>query len=556
MAETTNSIDLRRTVVSTSERGRHVGLTIGFTIFSLAISLGFFIEGMKADFSSLAGDQINILLICAKKDYPQLFTGDQVIGDERNVDYYIPVFVGLVRLLSGPDHNYLRGLNILLLLTSLIHMLGWWLLFSVWGDRWTAAILAFLTRGIMYPPGFELWGVAGLWTALPRTLFTAVLAFVLWAWLRGRHSQRGWLLACLLCGLLVNLHPLSGVCIAISLLLAETAWTISESKGLKVAVYRATLGGALIFVGMAPSIWTYVSKLGSAEGVNAIEFEQALRLRIGPFFWDPASYVALWLRPKWAILVLLPWVICLLVPRRALAPFKNAIIALGAFFVGSVLAALMPFVIESILKDMGYQARFAFQMVRSGKYVIIPTILLAGLLLTLGVKWLARSLKVAQPTVAAGLICLVLGLTVVARHPVFDRVPILGDDVVRYLWPGGAQAPQQTNMQNLFQWIRENTPEDSQFMGPREISPAALRPVVHDWKSAVFLIEGNPAAFVEAAKRERMLRSSEYDNPQLRTKLFADWGADYLVTRALLPHLRQAYSDSGWYVYDLTKPGG
>ena len=81
------------------------------------------------------------------------------MGDIRNVGYYTPLFIEIIRVLSLPDHNYLRGLNIFLLATSLLYLWGWWLLFSLWGDKLVAAVLAFLVRGIMWPPGFELWGI-------------------------------------------------------------------------------------------------------------------------------------------------------------------------------------------------------------------------------------------------------------------------------------------------------------------------------------------------------------------------------------------------------------
>ena len=53
---------------------------IGYTIWSLFVSGWFFVDGMSADLSDLSGDQINILTIAARKDYPHLLRRDLVVA--------------------------------------------------------------------------------------------------------------------------------------------------------------------------------------------------------------------------------------------------------------------------------------------------------------------------------------------------------------------------------------------------------------------------------------------------------------------------------------------
>src|SRR5712691_10880111 len=55
-----------------------VVLLIGFTILSLFISFGFFAQEINNGYSSLSGDELNILAVCAKKDHPDRFQGDQI----------------------------------------------------------------------------------------------------------------------------------------------------------------------------------------------------------------------------------------------------------------------------------------------------------------------------------------------------------------------------------------------------------------------------------------------------------------------------------------------
>jgi hypothetical protein len=538
------------------------GLTapVVFGVLSLAISLGFFLEGTSARFSSLSGDQLNILAVCAKMDHPELLQGDLIAGDVNNVKYYIPVFVNVTRLLSLPDHNYVRGLNILLLMTSLVYMWGWWLLFSVWGDKWLATIFALLVRGIMWPPGNELWGIAGLWSMLPRTLFLALLPWVLWGWFRVRRSLKGWLLICFAAGLIGNVHPISGLSLLVALSAAEFLWGMLESKDLKTSTRRLMLGVACASIGLSPFIWTYWSVLTQMKGVNPSQFYEAVRMRINPVFFSPWSYSLRWAEPKWIVLIFLPWVIWFLAARKKLAAHRNTILALGAFTLACMTTALLPFLIEALLNKIGYNVHFAFQLVRTGKYIIVPSILLWSLLC-----WLAfRQLEVVSrkgQSIKVAILLLVILLTAVSRDSIFDRVPLLGDDVSRFLWPSksathsglepGRDNASELQMDETLDWIKSNTPENAKFVGPRAIRAGALRAVIHDFAGAGMLIEGNPRVFVAAAAREKTMREPEYADVVERSKLIASWGADYWVTRVYEPRLSLCHAAEGWFTYDL-----
>jgi hypothetical protein len=543
-----------------SQKWRTRAPELGFFIFSLALSLSFFWTAASADYSSLSGDQLNILTVCVKMDRPELLQGDLVAGDVNNVRYYIPVFVTMVRLASLPDHNYLRGLNILLLLTSLTYMWGWWLLFSVWSDKWLAAILAFLVRGIMWPPGNELWGIAGLWTMLPRTLFLALLPWVIWGWVRMRQSQKGWLLTCFSSGVIANVHPISGLSIMVALFLAEFTWGMLESKDLKTSLRRLILGSVVALIGLAPFIWSYWSVIAGMKSVDPSQFYQAIQMRVNPLFFSPGLYLARWVEPKWIVLIILPWVIWFLGARKKLAAHRNAVVALGIFALACTATAFLPFLVEALINKIGYNARFAFQLVRTGKYVLVPSILLWSLLCALVVRQLDLFTKNGQ-AIKVAISLLVILLTAFSRNPIFDRVPVLGDDVSRFLWPAGSEVPlgnksgreyaSESRMNGMLSWIKANTPENARFVGPRSIRAGALRSVIHDFAGAGMLIEGNPQGFVEAARREKELREPEYADTVAKSKLIASWGADYWVTRTYEPRLHLCYSDEGWFTYDL-----
>lgn len=526
--------------------------------FSVVLALMFFVDGIHADFTALSNDQYNIIPVCAKKDNPNLFQGDEIVGNLKGVNYYTPFFVDTVRLLAWPNHDYFRALNLLVLITTVVYMFGWWLLFSLFGNKWIAAVGAFFVRGILWVPGNEFWGIAGIWTMVPRTVFLALLPWVIWLWFRYRRSYVGWIFVSFLCGLLANVHPISGVAVAVGICGGEFAWTLAESKGVKNALLKCLAGGTCMLAGAFPFVWTYLSQVGSKTGIDIVEFDQALRMRLKPFFFNPLIYLEGWLRPQLSILIFLPWLACILSARRYLAEFKTTFLALGVFALGCLMVSAAPFPAEAILDRLGYHPRFAFQLVRAGKYALVPSIILTASLCALACGELSRRLK--HGALLVGITCIfAITFTLLARQPVFNNVPILGDDVSRFLWPAWtgrrpSNPGEEDNVRNLvpaMNWIKANTASDAKFVGPRQIRMGALRSVVHEWAGAVMLVEGDPNGFIEATRRERQLRSPDYQDPIKRSKLIASWGADYWVTSDSVPGLLPAYAESGWFIYDL-----
>jgi hypothetical protein len=539
----------------TGRAKRWLGLT-GFGLFTLVVSLVFYVDGKGAAWSSLSGDQINILTICAKLDHPELLEDDLVVGDVRNVSYYIPFFVAAVRVCSGADHDYLRGLNILLGITSLFYLWGWFLLLRTWSGTWVAAALAFLVRGIMWPPGNELWGIAGLWSMLPRTLLLALIPWVLWAWVAGRGHWGKLLLAGVGAGALSNAHPVGGAGLAAALVVAELAWSVAESKRLGRSLGRCLVFALAMGVGMAPYVYIYLTRVAGAEVEDAAGLRDAILMRISDALLGPRQYLVSWLTPKWLALLLGPWAAVLLL-RRDLRGDRGLLWAMGGFSAGCVLAAILPFGVETVMERLGGHGRFAFQLVRVGKFILIPTVVLTAIAAGAGARRLCAHWRHGGRAIAVA--CLLsLMLTVISRHRAFDRVPFLGDDICRFLWPhwvfpAGEAPASDVALDRVMNWIQEFTPEDAKFVGPRLIRPAALRAVIHDWSGAVLLIEGNPGAFVATADRESRLNAIEERPPEETARVLNEWGADYWVTTTEAWKLPVAFTSGPWWVYDLNE---
>jgi hypothetical protein len=309
----------------------------------------------------------------------------------------------------------------------------------------------------------------------------------------------------------------------------------------------------MVVIGAAPFLVSFWLHLGGLGGVDPAEFERATRERLSPVFNDVSMYLASWLQIKWLALLLTPWLIYAGMWRRVPRPHRAAAVALGIFAASCLCFAVVPVLAEESLRPFGHTPRFGFQLIRTGKYMLVPSLtVLAMVCASLAAAAVARW-PLAKRTIATGAACMV-AVTLLARYPIFDAIPGFGDEIVRQLWPptvGPATEPDIGPLTTVIDWIRDNTSTDAGFIGPRLIRVGALRSVIHDFAGAVMLIEGNPRAYVATARRQAAFRRAERQGALAQARLFASWGADYWVTRTVAPDLTVAYRSAPWVVYDL-----
>ena len=521
----------------------------GFVLFSLLVSSLFFLQARSSSIGDFSGDQINILTLCVQRDFPGALKDDLIVGDPSDTAYYIPSFVSVVRFLSLPDHDYIRGLSILLFVATVVYLCGWFLLLSLWRNLWVAATFAFLAHGILWPPGNEFWGIAGLWTVVPRTVFLAIVPWIVWLWLRYRRSLYAGMLAFLGVGLLANLHPISGLAVATGMLGAQFYLRRLEGKRAKDVGPAVVVCLGMILLGLVPSLITYFFGVKSAAGVNSEELLAAMHQRLRDVFFDPSLYWKQWLKPNWIAFVVIPTVSSFLLWRRFSRVEKDRVIALGLMAIAAIVLTIVPLALAALANRAGWRAPFTYDVVRAGKYIILPSLVCLALL----TAFLLRRLPAVTGPVLAGV---VLVVSLLAGRSTFNGWPVMGDDIVRSLWPapvGTAPFRGDHSLDEMLAWIRSNTSEDAKFVGPRIIRVGAHRSVVHDTAGAGMLVAGNPQKFVHTIQREEELRKILSENPSGAPGLVAGWNADYWVVRRTIPNLEPAYSASGWYLYDLRR---
>ncbi|MDD5677966.1 MAG: hypothetical protein PHW60_08270 [Kiritimatiellae bacterium] len=535
---------------------RHTIQFLIFLAFAVLLNGRYAWEGARQGASMLVTDQVNFLTICARNDYPDRLDGDMIAGEAQSAHYYIPAFVDLVRLCSQPDHDYLRGLSLLLFLTGMLYMAGWYLVFRMRADGFTAAVLAFFVRAVCPLPGWELWGIAGRWTMLARTLVLALVPWILWLWLKRRPQRRYWFGACLFSGLAIAFHPLSGLSLAAAMLLAETFFYFWQSRRIGSTLRRLFLGVLGVACGLLPLLIVCgLPPVGAYAGIDLDRFNEALRQRFPPELLQPALALRLWLDPRLLAVLILPWMAYAAIPRAEKLSLHEIHGLMVLFLVGCLGVALLPVGLGLVLPGSSKSVQYTFEMIRSLKHMVIPGVVVGALVC----GWVAAKLtarrRYGRVLWGSVLIAAVL-LTLAGRHPAFDRVPVLGSSTVRCLWPGlwethAIEKRHDQKLDGVMAWIGKHTSERARFVGPGLIRVAALRSVVHDHKGGSMLIRENPAGFVDWGRRETRAREIGSENAMKLPALYRSWGADYWVTDRGVAGLKPCYQDDHWFIYDV-----
>lgn len=204
-----------------------------------------------------SADASNIAGFAAALDHPELFEGDEVLGDPSNFGWYLTFHVPLLRVLEDVTGDYGSAFISLLGLHVFLQALGFYLLGRVlYENRFWALLLAFVTLAPVWLVLGTFWGI---WSApLPRFSFQALLPFLLAAtflW-RSRPERWPWIMAG--AGALMYVHPVSAPSWAFALWAG--LWALHpEEWSLGKRVSTMALLAAVFFAVSGPFVVTYFS---------------------------------------------------------------------------------------------------------------------------------------------------------------------------------------------------------------------------------------------------------------------------------------------------------
>lgn len=494
-------------------------------VINLVIAIGFFVENRDAGFSELSSDLLNIIPVAQKFDNPELYTHDLFVDTIDNVKYYTPFFVQPLRFIAKyTNQDYIQALNVVGLFCHFLFGLLWFLLFYKYGKHfWLALIMSLFVRGIVWLPGLEIWGISGLWSMMPRTLYITLFPI---PFLILSKQFKAIVIASFLIGLVFNFHPITGLggILLYVLYLLLYRYVYKFNAHFTIGKILVILG--MLLLGMLPFILTYFGKTSASINYNIDDFNAAFNTRIPAMFTQPSAFIKRWFS-EYTIVMLLPTLLLLIVSKSNTVLLKKAKI-IGLLTVLLFVLPLLSVYIERMVNStFGLNLRLSFQLIRLQKVAIVPSYFALLYLLIYGLKkWNFKLINIAIVTAF-------FLLLISSKSSVIRPIPVLGSDMFTQILPYNLSVSKPSGRGNktkdkMAKYIEANTPIDAIVYGDFLYRSASKRSVIFDFKGASMLIEGNPEKLIDWNKKRIHIKSLK--TREARWEYLRTLGVDYYVT--------------------------
>ncbi len=170
-------------------------------------------------------DHKNLGPIYFKSTNPALYSRDYLFHNNRYFQFYTPSFLSFVRIASSIAGDYFHGLALLQVPILAAYLVAAYALFWQVSRNSSVALMVTLFSLLGLGTIIDTWGVTGLYYMLPRTIALPALLLAVFLWVRffsvevkvpmdGRRRWH-WLLLGLLLGGIANLHPTTGITVAL-----------------------------------------------------------------------------------------------------------------------------------------------------------------------------------------------------------------------------------------------------------------------------------------------------------------------------------------------------
>lgn len=469
---------------------------------NLLIALGFYTENINSGYSVLASDGLNIIPMAQKFDNPELFKSDLFLNSLDNVKYYTPFFVQPLRFLAKfTNYDYLQALNVFGFISHVLFGILWFFLFFRFTNSfWVSLILSVIIRGLIWLPGLEIWGIANIWTVMPRTVYSALLPipFLL---ISGVNNIR-LIASAFVIGLIFNFHPITGLGGILLFLNFLLCYYFSFNQKVKVSYKIIPFILLAISLGMLPFVITYFTKTETNIDYDLKLYREAFLKRIPSSFESPLTFLKQWVHLK-TLFFIVPLLTYYFISIKNKSEFKKAKILLVLTVLLVFLSSISIYIENAVNSLFNLNIRIAFQFIRLQKLAILPAYFAMAFLLV--------KLKNHKTLLSISFMVFVLLLSV-SKVKILDKVPLFGDDIFRSILPNSLRIvkstkPRFNDIDEMMEYILNNTDQDAVFLGPPIIRSAAKRSVVLDKKGASVIIEGNPKQFIQW-----YLESTEYES--------------------------------------------
>lgn len=498
---------------------------IWIVLLNLIIAFGFYFDNVDSGYSVLASDVHSIVPIAQKFDNPELFKDDLYLNTLDNVRYYTPFFVQPLRFLAKfTQLDYLQALNVFGLIAHFFYGIFWFLLFYKFSNRiWVALIMSILIRGLVWLPGNEIWGIADLWSIMPRTIYITLMPLP-FLFLSG-SKKIGLYLSAFLIGFVFNFHPitgLGGILIYVSLLFLIYYYS---RDNVKFSLNVLPLVFGLIILGMLPFIITYFSKTEVSADYDVNLYKEAFTKRIPSSFESPFIFLKQWFAAK-TLFFLIPLLLLVFISLKNSAELKKAKILLILTVLIVFFSSISTYIEGFVNRIFDLNLRMSFQFIRLQKLAILPAYFAMAFLLC--------KIKTSK-SILPGVFIAFLIMLISSKSKSFNTFPLIGDDIFRAilpeslsLWPDKKERYNSTD--KMMDYIASNTEINDVFRGPPIIRCAAKRSVVMDYKGSSAIIEGNPKQFIQWYKDRAEYVKLKTQEERLQF-LRSTKNVDYIVTK-------------------------
>jgi hypothetical protein len=231
----------------------------------------------------LGGDAANIASFAAGRAFPNLFSGDAILGDLNNIGLYVtihlPIAIGLEKLLG----NFGLAYSVLLFPHVFLQFFSYYLLGRVlFGSRYWAFLFSLATSAPMSLAGGEVWGAVG--DGMPRFTYQVLIPFILILLLstwRDRPQRWPWIMVA--AGLMAFIHPVSTPTWAFALWLGF--WPIMPSAyDMRRKLLEMFKLGVILVLALLPYVSIYLTYHQGGQGNT--DYDLVYNILINYFPYD------------------------------------------------------------------------------------------------------------------------------------------------------------------------------------------------------------------------------------------------------------------------------
>jgi hypothetical protein len=431
----------------------------------------------------LGGDAANIASFAAGRAFPNLFSGDAILGDLNNIGLYVtihlPLTIGLEKLLG----NFGLAYSVLLFPHVFLQFLSYYLLGRVlFGNRYWAFLFSLATSAPMTLAGGEVWGVVG--DGMPRFTYQVLIPFILILLLSSwRERPQRWPWIMVAAGLMAFVHPVSTPTWAFALWLGF--WPIMPSVyDIRRKLLEMFKLGVILVLALLPYVSIYLTYHQGGQGNT--DYDLVYNILMNYFPYDLLNIpVAVGVLLKATSQFGLLWygLAGLLLTFLLFKSERGRIVQMLTWMAGIAFVTILVPMVEQSIERAFRIIPLQTELMRGMRY-LVPFLFIFWFYPLAELTNRAAQTRLTRTVFAVGTL---LTLSWLVLNP---PDPIASIPQVAQCWSQGRLiCPDQTDYADALTYIRNETPENAKFVvfltnrwSGIEVRYLGLRPMSYAYK--------------------------------------------------------------------------